>query len=293
MPGPFLFAPVLVQMRPDVQLPAPPVTVQLVGIPTDVNSSFLRGAAAAPAHIRRALHCESSNLAAEDGRELGRELAFVDHGDLELEETPADHARIADAAERLARQGPLLAIGGDHSVTFPLVEGLARVHGPVSILHFDAHPDLYDDFGGNPRSHASPFARILERRLATRLVQVGIRTLNAAQASQVARFGVELVPWVDVERGAVPIPPGPLYVTIDLDALDPAFAPGVSHHEPGGLSVRQLLNVLQRIDGRVVGADVVELNPSRDRDGQTAMVAAKFVKELAARMVPASADRAL
>lgn len=167
-------------------------------------------------------------------------------------------------------------------VTYPIVAGLADVHGPVNILHFDAHPDLYDDFEGDPLSHASPFARIMERGLANSLVQVGIRTLNAHCREQAARFGVEIVEMRNFEAGAVPIPRSPLYVSIDLDALDPAFAPGVSHHEPGGLSVRDILSILHRIDAPIVGADIVEYNPTRDINGMTAVVAAKFVKELSA-----------
>jgi arginase family enzyme len=89
----------------------------------------------------------------------------------------------------------------------------------------------------------------------------------------------------------VPIPEAPLYISIDLDALDPAFAPGVSHHEPGGLSTRELLSVLHRIEGPIVGADIVELNPSRDINGVTATLAAKLVKELAALAGHASGRR--
>jgi agmatinase len=173
-------------------------------------------------------------------------------------------------------------LGGDHMVTFPIVAGLAEAHGSVNILHFDAHPDLYEDFGGDPLSHASPFARIKERGFARRLVQVGIRTLNAECRKQVETYGVEVVEMRDFTAERVPIPEQPLYVSIDLDALDPAFAPGVSHHEPGGLSVRDILSVLHRVPGPIVGADVVEYNPTRDINGMTAVVAAKLVKELAA-----------
>jgi agmatinase len=172
-------------------------------------------------------------------------------------------------------------LGGDHMVTYPVFAGLARVHGPVNILHFDAHPDLYDDFDGDPLSHASPFARIMEQGLATRLVQVGVRTLNKHCREQVRRFGVEVVEMRDFAPDRVPVPDTPLYISIDMDALDPAFAPGVSHHEPGGLSVRDVLSVLYRVRSPIVGADVVEYNPVRDINGMTAVVAAKLVKELA------------
>ena len=117
---------------------------------------------------------------------------------------------------------------------------------------------------------------------AKRLVQVGIRTMNRHCREQATRFGVEVIEMRDFVAAAVPIPNAPLYVSIDLDALDPAFAPGVSHHEPGGLSVRDIIAVLHRIDGPIVGADIVELNPARDINEMTATVAAKLLKELAA-----------
>ena len=258
-------------------------TVRLVGLPTDSHSSFLRGAAAAPAQIRAALHSDHSNMATEAGLEIGRELALDDAGDLPLEESERDFDLIREAASKAARDrtAPIL-LGGDHMVTYPIVSGLAAVHGPLSILHFDAHPDLYDDFGGDRLSHPSPFARIMEERLARRFVQVGIRTLNGHCRAQAERFDVEIVEMRNFDSELVPIPDAPLYVSIDLDALDPAFAPGVSHHEPGGLSVRELIAVLHRIDAPIVGADVVEYNPSRDVNGTTAVVAAKLVKELAA-----------
>ena len=257
--------------------------VRLIGLPTDSHSSFLRGPARAPAAIRAALASDHSNLAAESGLELGDDIGFEDRGDLPLDESAADVDRIREAATAAAGDGAIpIFLGGDHMVSFPIVAGLAGVHGPLNILHFDAHPDLYDDFGGDPLSHASPFARIMEAGHARRLVQVGIRTANKHCREQAGRFGVETVPMAGFVADAVPIPEGPLYISIDLDALDPAFAPGVSHHEPGGLSVRDLLSVLHRVNGPIVGADVVEYNPDRDINGMTATVAAKFVKELAA-----------
>ena len=165
----------------------------------------------------------------------------------------------------------------------PIVAGLAEVHGPLNILHFDAHPDLYDDFEGDPLSHASPFARIMESRpRQQRWSRSASAPSTAIAASRPKRFGVEMVEMRHFRADAVPIPDAPLYVSIDLDALDPAFAPGVSHHEPGGLSVRDILNVLHRIEAPIVGADIVEYNPHRDINGVTAVVAAKLLKELAA-----------
>jgi agmatinase len=258
-------------------------SVHLIGLPSDANSSFRRGAALAPAAIRRQLFSPHGNSASESGAELGRNIDLVDKGDLPLANDPGDDALIEGTVARTVSAGarPLL-LGGDHAVTFPIMKAIAARHGPVDILHFDAHPDLYDDFEGNPRSHASPFARIMEAGLAKRLVQVGIRTLNAHQRQQAERFGVEIVPMRDFTPAAVPVLTGPVYVSFDIDGLDPAFAPGVSHPEPGGLSVREALNVLARLDAPVVGADIVELNPLADINDLTAVVAAKLAKELAA-----------
>ena len=260
--------------------------LRLIGAPTDRNSSFLRGPAAAPAQIRAALHSDVGNAATESGAELGVNIMLDDAGDLSLTESADDDAIIERAVARAITDGfAPLVLGGDHAITYPVLRAIAGAHGPVSILHVDAHPDLYDELLGNRRSHATPFARIMEDGLASRLVQVGIRTLNALQRDQATRFGVEIVPMREFTLDAVPLLSGPVYISMDLDGLDPAFAPGVSHHEPGGLSVRQVVDLFARLaarhEVRVVGADVVELNPARDINGVTARVAAKLVKELA------------
>ena len=258
--------------------------VRLVGIPTDRHSSFLRGAAAAPAAIRAALASDHANAAAESGEEIGRDILLDDAGDVDLNNDGGEVAAIMAANPAAAADGAMpLALGGDHMITFPIVAALAGRHGPLNILHFDAHPDLYDDYDGDPLSHASPFARIMEAGHARRLVQFGIRTLNSHCREQAQRFGVEIVEMREFSPERVPIPKAPLYISIDLDGFDPAFAPGVSHHEPGGPSVREFLSVLHRVASPIVGADIVELNPGRDVNGVTATLAAKLVKELAAR----------
>lgn len=257
--------------------------LQLIGLPTDSHSSFLRGPAKAPDLIRVALDSDHANQATEWGSEIGVDFHIEDRGNLPLDESAGDFDRIHAAAAAAAQAGAIpIFLGGDHMVSNPIVSGLAAVHGAVNILHFDAHPDIYHDYEGDPLSHASPFARIMERGDARRLVQVGIRTLTAHCRDQATKFGVEIIDMRRFQAETVPIPAPPLYISIDLDALDPAFAPGVSHHEPGGLSVRELLSVLHRIEGPIVGADVVEYNPTRDINGMTAVVAAKFVKEVAA-----------
>jgi arginase len=262
--------------------------VALLGVPLDENSSFLRGCARGPARVRELLASGASNMCAEDGTDLGAPgSGLLDAGDVELTGTGAEAMTCVEeaVAALLARGARVLALGGDHSITYPSLRAHARRLPDLGVLHFDAHPDLYHEFQGNRFSHASPFARIMEEGLARRLVQVGIRTLNPHQREQARRFGVEIVEMRELRPGLRFDFEGPVYVSVDLDALDPAFAPGVSHHEPGGLSVRELLDVLRLSRLNVVGADVVELNPVRDPLGITAAVAAKLVKELAARIL--------
>jgi agmatinase len=263
-----------------------PGAVALVGVPLDENSSYLRGAALAPPRVREALGSGSSNMCTELGADLGSEPRLADLGDLALPGGAAALAAIESAvALALARGARVLSVGGDHSVTYPILRAYARAYPRLTILHLDAHPDLYDEFEGNRYSHASPFARIMEEGLAARLVQVGIRTMSPHQREQADRFGVEVVEMREWRAGLELGLEGPVYVTVDLDALDPAFAPGVSHHEPGGLTTRDAIGLVHGVAGPVVGADVVEYNPTRDPLGVTAAVAAKLVKELAGRML--------
>jgi arginase len=257
--------------------------IRLIGLPTDINSSFERGAAAGPQAIRDALWSDRGNLSCESGDEVGVDIQIDDVGDLPLTENAVcDDAQVRAAvtAALTSSVTPLL-IGGDHAVTLPIIEAAAAHLGPVRILHFDAHPDLYDDFAGNPRSHASPFARIMERGLASQLVQVGIRTLTRHCRDQVARFGVEIIAMRGFDPKSVPILEGPLYISVDLDGIDPSEAPGVAHPEPGGLTLREVLAVLDRQTAPIIGADIVELNPARDLHGVTAILAAKLVREIA------------
>lgn len=257
--------------------------IALIGAPTDIHSSFLRGPASAPPIIRAALASDHANAFAEDGTEIGTDVHVDDLGDLPLIESASDDALIEAAVAKAARSGAMpLVLGGDHAISLPVVAALAAIHGPLDILHFDAHPDIYDDFDGDPRSHASPFARIMEGGFAKRLVQVGIRTMNRHCRVQVLRFGVEIIEMRDFTVNHVPILDGPLYISIDMDGFDPSVAPGVSHIEPGGLSTRDVLNVLTRQTAPLTGADIVELNPLRDSNSMTAILAAKLIRELAA-----------
>jgi len=265
--------------------PASPMAA-LIGIPLDANSSFLRGPALAPPLIRKALHSHSSNLCAESGLDLATDSRWKDFGDLPWGDGPEAIGQIEREIFALIESGRrVLALGGDHSISFPLITAVAKKYADLNVLHFDAHPDLYHDFEGNKFSHASPFARIMEEGRVRQLVQVGIRTSNPHQRKQAERFNVRTIEMRDWRPGLSLDFEGPLYISLDLDALDPAFAPGVSHHEPGGLSVRDVLSIIQSVSGIVVGADIVEYNPTRDVNNMTAMVTAKFCKELLARII--------
>ncbi|MEM6985580.1 MAG: agmatinase family protein [Pseudomonadota bacterium] len=260
--------------------------VNLIGLPQDNNSTYLTGPADAPDAIRDALHCDSSNLSTECGLDLGDTSWWQDLGDVALGQLGGQAAfdAIHTAITAAQEQGPVLALGGDHSVSWPAITACAAAHDGLSVLHLDAHPDLYDKMQDNPFSHASPFARLMETGRLTRLVQVGIRTLNPHQKAQADRFGVEIISMRNLATVSELAFDGPVYLSLDLDVLDPAYAPGVSHHEPGGLSTRQAIDLVQAFAGRLVGADLVELNPRRDLNGVTAMVAAKLAKEIVARL---------
>lgn len=240
----------------------------------------MRGPALAPAKIREAFHSDSANYWTELGRDLKASTDWKDVVDLEVGGKDAFEKIATQVSSLLKNNDKLFLLGGDHSITYPIIRGFHTRYSDLTILHLDAHGDLYDDFDNNPHSHASPFARIMENKLAKRLIQIGIRTLNQHQREQVKRFNVEVVEmkdWDDATRFSFD---GPVYVSLDMDALDPAFAPGVSHYEPGGFSTRQVLGILQNLKGNIVGADLVEFNPTRDPSGVTAMLAAKLYKEI-------------
>ena len=252
-------------------------SIAILGIPFDQNSSFMKGAAQAPEAIRSAFHSPSSNYCAESGRNLGGS-EYIECEDLEAVNYPND---IEKGIDSLLEKGMrIVSLGGDHSVTYPIIRSYRKQYPTLHVLQLDAHPDLYPEFEGNRFSHACPFARILEEGLITSLTQVGIRSTAQVQQEQAEKYNVQVYsqkrwlkePLLNLEE--------PLYLSLDLDVLDPAFAPGVSHHEPGGMTTRDVLQIIQGIEVPLVGADIVELNPSRDHNQITAMVAAKFLKEI-------------
>jgi agmatinase len=262
------------------------VRATLLGVPYDGGSSFQRGAAGGPAAIRAALRSASSNTWNEDIVDV--DVLLGDSGDVVVTGVADPLQAIEAAAAALDPEVRPIFLGGDHSITWPLLRAMRRRAPRLTILHLDAHPDLYDRFDGDLSSHACPFTRIMEGGLCDRLVQLGIRTANVHQAEQVSRFGVEMVTMrqgLAAMQGMVATLEGPVYISLDLDVLDPAHVPGINHPEPGGLATRDLLTLVQAVPrGLLIGADVVELSPANDLRDLTARVAAKLVKELVGRM---------
>jgi agmatinase len=267
------------------------VAVSLLGVPNDDNSSLVKGPAEAPPAIRRELQSDGYTDWSETGVDLRAPGCLIDHGDIAFTDAEDPWAVIEREVGRALESGdPLISLGGDHAITHPILRAVRRRHPKLTILHVDAHPDIYDSYQGNPRSHTSPFARIMEERLADRLIQVGLRTVNDHHREQFKRFGVETV-----EAGRCNGPlrfdvATPIYLSIDMDGLDPAFAPGVSHRESGGLSPRQVIDLIHAIDRPIVGADIVEYNPRCDISNLTAAVAVKLLKEVAGKMIRTHPD---
>lgn len=263
--------------------------VSILGIPHDANSSSQRGPAEAPAKIRPELFSDAYSLWTETGVNLGAPGTLIDRGDIAFDAERDDWDTITLEVGRALETGhPLITLGGDHAITYPILRAVRRRQSALTIVHIDAHPDIYHQYDGNLRSHASPFARIMEEKLADRLIQLGLRTTNDEHREQFKRFGVEAH---GIGRGTdMPLDlRTPVYLSLDIDALVPAFAPGVSHREPGGLSTRQIIDFIHRIDQPIVAADVVEYNPRCDFSNQTALVAAKLVKEIAGVMLRGAA----
>lgn len=256
-------------------------SITLLGIPYDRKSSYMRGPSNAPEQIRKCLHSSSTNFFAENGLSIDNPQ-ISDIGDLSISKY-FDIENVLD--NYLGEEKKVLTLGGDHSITYPILKAYSKHYQEINILHIDAHADLYDELDGDKYSHACPFARIMEEKLASRLVQIGIRTLNTHQREQSVKFGTEIIEMKDYSLKKVPKFLKPVYLSIDLDGIDPAFAPGVSHHEPGGLSSREVIDIIHNINMPIIGADIVELNPIRDTQGITAALAAKLAKEILGKML--------
>ncbi len=262
--------------------------IKLIGIPYDDNSSYKKGSASAPSRIRLMDTEGSANRFCEHGVEIVEGENYIDLGDLTFPDNNPEwvYRKIKQTIlNELTPRDKIISLGGDHSVSFPVIEAHTNMYKNLNVLHFDAHADLYHNFENNPFSHASPFARLMEKGILNSLTQVGVRTLNTHQKEQAKKYHVNIIEMKDFNMDFIIKLKDPLYISLDLDVLDPAFAPGISHHEPGGLTTRNLISIIQLIKVPIVGADIVELNPKRDVNNMTAMVAYKLFKELVSKMI--------
>jgi arginase len=259
----------------------------ILGIPFDEKSSFLKGAAKGPQAIREASTDKAINAWTESGINLEEETVIADLGDINvLGSFEEVFSRIEKRVRGILEKAAVpIILGGDHSISYPSVKAFSGKYENLDILHFDAHPDLYGELYGDRYSHACPFARIMENGFAENLVQVGIRATTGEHREMAKKYKVRMIEMKDIKEEIVLNFSNPLYISVDIDALDPAFAPGVSHHEPGGLSTREVINMIHSLSAQVVGLDVVEVNPDRDGSGITASAAVKIIMEILGRTV--------
>lgn len=264
--------------------------VGVIGVPFDDATTARSGTRMGPRALRDASLMwayQRDGEALYDG-EAGVELLggvrWADCDDVDVPPTAPDDLRtslIAQPMEELTRAGvfPLL-LGGDHSVTYPALKGLVagRAGASVQLIHFDSHMDYWDEEGGRRYTHASPIIRAHEERLVDSVVQYGIRNphtpydnIDLAESKGVTIFHCEPAKRMDVEQLVEPIKPGmDAYLTFDIDALDPAIAPGTGTPEPGGFTYYEAKAIVLAACARanVVGMDLVEVNPLYDGPGQ-------------------------
>ncbi len=276
--------------------------VAVVGVPFDSGVSYRPGARFGPAHVREASRLLRPYNPAQDVFPFGAHQV-ADAGDLVA--NPFDIAeavrQIEEGANALGRHADrILAIGGDHTIALPLLRAVHAKHGPVAVLHFDAHLDTWDTYFGAPTTHGTPFRRASEERLIdlTASMHVGIRGPLYAKSDleDDARLGFAIVTSEQLEEQGVAaaierirarIGSAPLYVSIDIDVLDPAHAPGTGTPEAGGLTSRELLRIIRGLrDLPIVGADVVEVAPAYDHAQLTAVAASHVAYELLSAMAP-------
>jgi len=276
------------------------VDVAVVGVPFDSGVSYRPGARFGPGHVRESSRLLRPYNPAQDVEPFAR-LQVVDAGDLAV--NPFDIAAAigqieAGATALLERAGRLLTIGGDHTIALPLLRALHAKHGPVAVVHFDAHLDTWDTYFGAAYTHGTPFRRASEEGLLDRggCLHVGIRGslystrdlvddgelgFQVVHAREVDDLGIRGV----IERVLARIEDRPVYVSVDIDVLDPAFAPGTGTPEAGGLTSRELLAILRCFaDANLVGADLVEVAPAYDHAEITGIAAAHVAYELLSAM---------
>lgn len=270
--------------------------VAVVGVPFDAGVSYRPGARFGPAHIRQASRLLRPYNPALQTAPFGAQQV-VDAADIACNPfhiSAAIEQVEAGATELTAGGARLLTLGGDHTIALPLLRVLARRHGPLAVLHFDAHLDTWDTYFGEPYTHGTPFRRAAEEGLidGAHSLHVGIRGPLYAEHDlpQTADLGFQTVHCTEldglgvagvIDRVRERLGAAPVYVSVDIDVLDPAHAPGTGTPEAGGMTSRELLAVLRALDGdRLVSADIVEVSPPYDTAEITGVAAAHVGYEL-------------
>ena len=270
--------------------------VAVLGVPFDGGTTFRPGARFGPIAVRQATRLLRGY---HPGLEVEpfADQQVADAGDIAC--NPFDIMQSigqieAGAEEVLSGSEHLLTIGGDHTISLPLLRAMKRRHGPVALLHFDAHLDTWDTYFGAPYTHGTPFRRAWEEGLLLEdhAAHVGIRGPLFSRNDLVddERFGFAIVTAMDLETGTVAdavaklrarLADAPVYVSVDIDVLDPAHAPGTGTPEPGGLTSRELLLILRGLRGlNIVSADLVEVAPAYDHAEMTSMAASHVAYEI-------------
>jgi agmatinase len=271
--------------------------VAVVGVPFDSGVTYRPGARFGPAHIRQASRLLRPYNPALDAQPF-RDAQIVDAGDIaanpfDIEEA-IQQTRAGLAALMTSTGRPVLSLGGDHTIALPALQAVHAVHGPVALVHFDAHLDTWDTYFDAPYTHGTPFRRASEQGLIIKgsSAHVGIRGslydrqdllddtelgFTVVHCRDIDRIGIDGVLSRVIER----VGEHPVYISIDIDVLDPAFAPATGTPEAGGMSSRELLAVLRGLSGlRLVGADIVEVSPAYDHAEITAVAASNVAYEL-------------
>jgi agmatinase len=276
------------------------VDVAVVGVPFDTGVSYRPGARFGPAHVRQSSRLLRPYNPAQDVSPFEKHQV-VDAGDVavnpfDLNEAITDIERASRALHE--RAGRVVTIGGDHTIALPLLRAAAAKHGPLSVIHFDAHLDTWDTYFGAAYTHGTPFRRASEEGLIDRegSLHVGVRgpLYSSKDLDDDADLGFEIFSAIEFDdlgvRGAIEkiaerVEDRPIYVSIDIDVLDPAHAPGTGTPEAGGLTSRELLAVLRSLAGKnLVGADVVEVAPAYDHAEITGIAASHVLYELLSAM---------
>ena len=276
--------------------------IVVVGVPFDSGVSYRPGARFGPAHVREASRLLRPYNPVQDVEPFSTQQ-IADAGDIAANPFSIEEAvgQIEEAATHLgAGDTRLLTIGGDHTIALPLLRAVTKKTGPVAVLHFDAHLDTWDTYFGAPVTHGTPFRRASEEGLIDleASLHIGIRgpLYSQQDLTDDARLGFAVIAAHEfetaglatvIERMLARLGDRPVYVSVDIDVLDPAHAPGTGTPEAGGLTSRELLSIIRALRGvRIVGADVVEVAPAYDQAQITAVAASHVAYEILSAMTP-------